>query len=74
MLRYPGQRFEEILLEIKLRNGTVFIQKNGRMRCCWDWIDRIDRIDGGGSQSGCLQELVGNVGITDRGLVPLQSG
>lgn len=74
MLRYPGQRFEEILLEIKLRNGTVFIQKNGRMRCCWDRVDGIDRIDGGGSQSCCLQELVGNVGITDRGLVPLQSG
>lgn len=60
--------------EKRLHNLTVFIQKNGRMRCCRDRIDGIDRINGGGSQSGCSQELVGNVGFADRGLVPLQSG
>ncbi len=74
MLRYPGQRFEEILSGIRLYNVTVFIQKNSRMRCCWDRIDGIDLIDGGGSQSACSQELVGSVGFRDRGLVPLQSG
>jgi hypothetical protein len=31
MLRYPGQRFEEILSKVRLYNGTVFIQKNCRM-------------------------------------------
>ena len=30
MLRYPSQGFEEILLEIRLYNVTVFIQKNCR--------------------------------------------